>query len=63
MKFCKHYCCCIVEMKINFQESNRYVLATQPFKRNNYLCFDIFKRVMAQFLQYALWIVDIQWML
>lgn len=32
MKICKHYCCCIVEMKINFQEQNRYVLATQPLK-------------------------------
>lgn len=32
MKICKHYCCCIVEMQINFQEQNSYVLATQPLK-------------------------------
>lgn len=44
MKFHKHYCCSIMEMKINLQEWNRYILATQYFKRNNYLHFGTFKK-------------------
>jgi len=43
MKFHKHYCYSIVEMKVNFQECKRYIVATQSFKRNNYLHFGIFK--------------------